>query len=47
MGIKHLSRNYIRGDDIKNAIITVPSYYNDSQRKAIKNAGKTCGVNTL
>ena len=42
-----LSKNYIGGDDIKNVLITVPSYYNNSQREAIKNAGKACGVNTL
>ena len=33
--LKQTSKDYI-GRDIKDAIITVPSYYNDSQRKAIK-----------
>lgn len=31
------------GEDIKEAVITVPAYFNDSQRKATKDAGKVAG----
>ena len=34
-------------ENIKDAIITVPSYYNDSQRQAIIDSGKICGINEL
>ena len=37
----------IRDIDIKDAIITVPSYYNDSQREAIRDAGRIAGVNVI
>ena len=42
----NLSRNYIE-IKINEAIITVPSYYNDSQRQAIIDSGKICGLNKL
>ena len=42
----NLSREYI-GREINEAIITVPSYYNDSQRQAIIDSGKICGLNKL
>jgi hypothetical protein len=32
---------------IKNAVITVPAYFNDSQRLATKYAGTICGLNVL
>jgi len=31
------------GKPVKNAVITVPSYFNDSQRRATKYAGKIAG----
>jgi heat shock 70kDa protein 1/2/6/8 len=31
----------------ENAVITVPAYFNDSQRQATKNAGKSAGLNVL
>ena len=40
-------RKLIRDIDITDAIITVPSYYNDSQRQAIKDSGRIAGVNVL
>ena len=40
-------RKLIRDIDITDAIITVPSYYNDSQRQAIKDAGRIAGVNII
>lgn len=35
------------GDEIKDAIITVPAYFNDSQRSATKAAGTIAGLNVL
>ncbi|KAM1162266.1 hypothetical protein PS2_001271 [Malus domestica] len=32
---------------VKNAVITVPAYFNDSQRRATKNAGNTAGLNVM
>ncbi len=32
------------GEDIKEAVITVPAYFNDSQRQATKNAGTIAGL---
>ncbi|CAG9467077.1 unnamed protein product [Pedinophyceae sp. YPF-701] len=35
------------GDDIKRTVITVPAYFNDSQRQATKDAGAIAGVEVL
>merc|ERR1719393_497921 len=35
------------GDDVKQAVITVPAYFNDGQRQATKDAGKIAGVEVL
>ncbi|XP_057447357.1 heat shock cognate 70 kDa protein-like [Lotus japonicus] len=35
------------GSPIKNAVVTVPAYFNDSQRKATKDAGTIAGLNVL
>ena len=35
------------GSGIENAIITVPAYFNDSQRQATKDAGEIAGLNVL
>ena len=35
------------GQPIKNAVITVPAYFNDAQRQATKNAGEIAGLNVL
>ncbi len=35
------------GKEVKNAVITVPAYFNDSQRQATKDAGVICGLNVL
>ncbi|XP_073020853.1 heat shock cognate 70 kDa protein-like [Primulina eburnea] len=35
------------GFEVKNAVITVPAYFNDSQRRATKNAGTISGLNIL
>ena len=33
------------GEDVTDAVITVPAYFNDAQRKATKDAGKIAGLN--
>ncbi|XP_065210459.1 heat shock 70 kDa protein cognate 4-like [Planococcus citri] len=35
------------GKTIRKAVITVPAYFNDSQRRATKDAGTICGLNVL
>ncbi|KAI4344305.1 hypothetical protein L6164_011549 [Bauhinia variegata] len=35
------------GQTIKNAVVTVPAYFNDSQRQATKDAGAIAGLNVL
>jgi len=35
------------GKDVKNAVVTVPAYFNDSQRQATKDAGVIAGLNVL
>src|SRR5215207_1907677 len=35
------------GQKIKDAVITVPAYFNDAQRQATKDAGKIAGLNVL
>ncbi|GMT43799.1 MAG: chaperone protein DnaK [bacterium] len=35
------------GEKIKDAVITVPAYFNDSQRKATKDSGAIAGLNVL
>lgn len=35
------------GEQIRDAIITVPAYFNDAQRQATKDAGKIAGLNVL
>jgi len=35
------------GQPVKNAVITVPAYFNDTQRQATKNAGEIAGLNVL
>ncbi len=35
------------GEKVTDAVITVPAYFNDSQRQATKDAGKIAGINVL
>ncbi|ORX94895.1 hsp71-like protein [Basidiobolus meristosporus CBS 931.73] len=35
------------GGEVKNAVVTVPAYFNDSQRQATKDAGAIAGMNVL
>ncbi len=44
--LKKDAEDYL-GQPVKNAVITVPAYFNDSQRQATKNAGEIAGLNVL
>ena len=44
--MKEISENYL-GEEVKNAVITVPAYFNDSQRSSTKDAGKIAGLNVM
>jgi len=35
------------GSEVKNAVVTVPAYFNDSQRQATKDAGSIAGLNVM
>ncbi len=41
--LKETAENYL-GEKIKKAVITVPAYFNDSQRQATKDAGRIAGL---
>lgn len=41
--LKDYAEKYL-GEPVKKAVITVPAYFNDSQRQATKNAGKIAGL---
>ena len=41
--LKKTAESYL-GEDVKEAVITVPAYFNDAQRQATKNAGKIAGL---
>ncbi|GFQ67944.1 chaperone protein DnaK [Trichonephila clavata] len=44
--MKEAAEAYL-GEEVKDAVITVPAYFNDSQRQATKDAGKIAGLNVL
>ena len=44
--MKEIAEMYI-GTDIKDAVVTVPAYFNDSQRQATKDAAAIAGLNCL
>ncbi|XP_074643993.1 stress-70 protein, mitochondrial-like [Tubulanus polymorphus] len=46
MKMKETAESYL-GQPVKNAVVTVPAYFNDSQRQATKDAGKISGLNVL
>ena len=41
--LKDYAEDYL-GEEVTNAVITVPAYFNDSQRQATKDAGKIAGL---
>jgi len=46
MKMKETAESYL-GSTVNNAVITVPAYFNDSQRQATKDAGQIAGLNVL
>ncbi len=44
--MKETAENYL-GESVTQAVITVPAYFNDSQRQATKDAGKIAGLEVL
>eukprot|EP00758_Cryptobia_borreli_P015718 Tbor_TRINITY_DN6046_c4_g4::TRINITY_DN6046_c4_g4_i2::g.10346::m.10346/K03283/HSPA1s; heat shock 70kDa protein 1/2/6/8 len=44
--MKETAESYI-GEKVTNAVVTVPAYFNDSQRQATKDAGTIAGLNVL
>ena len=44
--MKEIAESYL-GKDVKNAVITVPAYFNDAQRQATKDAGVISGLNIM
>merc|ERR1712038_166878 len=44
--MKTTAESYL-GEEVKNAVVTVPAYFNDQQRQATKDAGTISGLNVL
>ena len=44
--MKETAEAYL-GEDVTQAVITVPAYFNDAQRQATKDAGKIAGLEVL
>ena len=44
--MKQIAEKYL-SKEVKNAVVTVPAYFNDSQRQATKDAGTISGLNVL
>ncbi|KAK1351866.1 putative mediator of RNA polymerase II transcription subunit 37e [Heracleum sosnowskyi] len=44
--MKEIAEEYL-GKEIKNAVVTVPAHFNDSQRQATKDAARIAGLNVL
>ncbi len=46
MKLKRDAESYL-GEQVRDAVITVPAYFNDAQRQATKEAGQIAGLNVL
>ena len=44
--MKETAESYL-GEKVEQAVITVPAYFNDSQRQATKDAGRIAGLDVL
>lgn len=44
--MKQIAEDYL-GKEVKDAVVTVPAYFNDSQRQATKDAGAIAGLNVM
>lgn len=42
--MRSIAENYL-GEPVKNAVVTVPAYFNDAQRQSTKDAGSIAGLN--
>lgn len=46
MKMKEAADSYL-GQNVEKAVVTVPAYFNDSQRQATKDAGKIAGLDVV
>ena len=44
--MKKIAEDYL-GEEVKDAVITCPAYYDDTARQAVKNAGEIAGLNVV
>ncbi|CAF3851274.1 unnamed protein product, partial [Adineta steineri] len=44
--MREIAKTYL-GQEVKNAVVTVPAYFNDAQRQATKDAGTIAGLNVI
>ena len=44
--MKQIAESYL-GHEVANAVVTVPAYFNDAQRRATKDAGTIAGLNVI
>jgi len=44
--MKEMAEGFL-GEEVNNAVVTVPAYFNDAQRQATKDAGTIAGLNIL
>jgi len=44
--MKEIAESFL-GTQVKDAVVTVPAYFNDQQRQATKDAGAISGLNVL
>merc|ERR1712166_461323 len=44
--MKEIAESYL-GKKVSNAVVTVPAYFNDAQRRATKDAGTIAGLNVM
>merc|ERR1712188_99214 len=44
--MKQVAESYL-GENVKDAVVTVPAYFNDAQRQATKDAGLISGLNVM
>ncbi|KAK8801172.1 hypothetical protein WA158_001942 [Blastocystis sp. Blastoise] len=44
--MKQIAENYL-GEEVHDAVVTVPAYFNDAQRQATKDAGTIAGMNIM
>jgi molecular chaperone DnaK (HSP70) len=43
---KEMAKAYL-GEKVTNAVVAVPTYFNDAQRQSTKDAGRIAGLNVL